>query len=263
MLLKLGTLPTDTVARLRAARRTGHMNPTRTTRTMPTPTRWTTLRQILAGGLQVLFAVIVSPLLRHRYNRCGATDDELARPMPGDELVKDPKLGYTRAITIDAPPEQVWPWLAQIGQGRGGFYSFDSLENLVGCDIHSANRILPEHQHLSVGDIVRSGQDHHICWMVVDLDPFHHLVLQGAGTPAAVEVPDVVDEVPSRGYAASTWQWVLEPGADGRRTRLVVRQRCTYSPRQFLLWRIVEPLNFVMEREMLRGLKSRAERAAA
>lgn len=170
-----------------------------------------------------------------------------------------PKLGYTRAITIDAPPERVWPWLAQIGQGRGGFYSFDGLENLVGCDIHSVEHVLPEHEELGVGDVVRSGQDRHICWVVMDVDPPHHLVLQGAGTPADVQVPDVVDEVPARGYAASTWQWVLEPIDGGRRTRLVVRQRCTYSPRQTVLWHVVEPLNFVMEREMLVGLRARAE----
>ncbi|MFP4513839.1 MAG: hypothetical protein ACLFRV_12900 [Acidimicrobiales bacterium] len=219
----------------------------------------TALRQIVVGGLHALLAVLTSPLSRRWYNRWGATHEELGRPMPGDELVKDPKLGYTRAITIDAPPEHVWPWLAQIGQGRGGFYSFDGLENLIGCDIHSTQQILPDQQNLAVGDIVRSGQDHHICWTVMDLDPPHDLVLQGAGTPGDVEVPDVVDAVPDKGYAASTWQWVLDPVDGGRRTRLVVRQRCTYSPRQVLLWRIVEPLNFVMEREMLRGLKARAE----
>ena len=217
------------------------------------------LRDVAVGGLQVLLAVISSPLSRHWYNRWGATDEELNRPLPGDELVKHPKLGYTRAITIDAPPERVWPWLAQIGQGRGGFYSFDGLENLIGCDIHSADQILPDHQSPSAGDIVRSGQDHHVCWVVMDLDPSHHLVLQGAGTPAEVEVPDVVDDVPDKGYTASTWQWVLEPLDGGRRTRAVVRQRCTYSPRQVVLWRIVEPLNFVMERRMLQGLKARAE----
>ncbi len=223
--------------------------------------RTKTLRQILIGGLQAISVVVASPALRRWYNRWGATSDELARPMPGDELVKDPKLGYTRAITIDAPPEQVWPWLAQIGQGRGGFYSFDGLENLIGCDIHSTDQILPDYQDLAVGDIIRSGQDHHICWIVMDLDPPHSLVMQGAGTPADVEVPEIVDEAPDRGYAASTWQWLLEPDAGGRRTRMIVRQRCTYSPRQALLWHIVEPLNFVMEREMLRGLNARARLA--
>jgi hypothetical protein len=219
------------------------------------------LRDVVVGGSVAAWTLLASPFLRRRYNRWGAEAGELTRPLPGDELVPHPELGYTRAITIEAAPDQVWPWLAQIGQGRGGFYSYDGLENLVGCDIHSADRVLPEHQDLAVGDIIRSGQDRHICWVVMELDAPHHLVLQGAGTPAAVEVPPVVERVPERGYAASTWQWVLEP-AGGRRTRVIVRQRCTYSPRQALLWRVVEPLNFVMEREMLRGIKARAEGAA-
>lgn len=229
---------------------------------MPTRPTTATMREIVVGGLQAAAAVITSPISRRWYNRWGASDAELARHLPGDRLVRAPKLGYTRALTIDAPPDQVWPWLVQIGQGRGGFYSFDGLENLVGCDIHSVDRILPEHQEPSVGDIVRSGQDRHICWIVMDVDPPHHLVLQGAGTPADVAVPEIVVDVPARGYAASTWQWVLRPVDDGRRTRLIVRQRCTYSPRQTVLWHVVEPLNFVMEREMLLGLRSRAERRA-
>lgn len=147
--------------------------------------------------------------------------------------------------------------------GPGRLLRFDGLENLVGCDIHSLEEIIPEHQDPQVGDMVRSGQDNHVCWVVMELKPPHYLILQGAGTPANVEVPEIVDEVPERGYTASTWQWVLEPTAGGRHTRVVVRQRCTYSPRQVLLWRIVEPLNFVMAGEMLRGLKAHAEHAAA
>lgn len=87
-------------------------------------------------------------------------------------------------------------------------------------------------------------------------------VLIGAGTPAAVAVPEIVDVVPPEKYAASTWQWLLRPLDDGRRTRLVVRQRLTYSRARALIWRIVEPINFVMERKMLHGLKGRAERDA-
>jgi hypothetical protein len=202
-----------------------------------------------------------APVLRRWYNRWGATDDERTRPLPGDELVTQPKLTYTRAVTIDEPPEDVWPWLVQYGQGRGGFYSYDAVENLIGCDIHSTDRILPEHQHLEPGDIIRSGgRDTFPCWIVMAVDPPRALVLQGAGTPAKVEVPEVVDHVPDRGYVASTWQWVLEPAGD-QRTRLIVRQRCTYSPNQTVLWHVVEPLNFVMERKMLLGIKERAETA--
>lgn len=215
---------------------------------------------LVVGGGQVAGTLVAAPLIRRFYNRHGATAEELTRPLPGDDLVAHPKLGYTRAITIGAPPEQVWPWLAQFGQGRGGFYSYDTLENLVGCEIHSVDRILAEHQQVAVGDVIRSGRDSHACWQVVEVDPPHHLVLIGAGTPAQPQVPDIVDEVPERDYVASTWQWVLEPLGDGRRTRLLVRQRLTYSPNLSWLWHLVEPLNFVMEHRMLRGIRDRAER---
>ena len=220
-------------------------------------------RELIVGGLAAVGVTLASPLLRRWYNRWGATDSELAQPLPGDDLVRHPKLSYTRAITIDAPPEDVWTWLVQFGQGRGGFYSYDAVENIIGCDIHSTDRILPQHQHLATGDVIRSGgRDTYPCWVVMDVDPPHALVLQGAGTPEKVEIPDVVDEVPDRGYVASTWQWILRPAEGGRHTRLLVRQRTTYSPNQAILWHLVEPLNFVMERKMLLGLKARAEATA-
>lgn len=227
---------------------------------MTTRNRWSQIRDIVVGGAAALATLLAAPVLRRWYNRWGATDEELAQPLPGDELVRHSKLGYTRAITVDAPPDDVWPWLVQIGQGRGGFYSYDGLENLIGCDIRSTARILPEHQQLGIGDIIRSGPDKYPCWVVMDIDAPRRLILQGAGTPGEVEIPDIVDDVPDRGYAASTWQWVLEPIDDGERTRLVVRQRSTYSPSQTVLWHIVEPLNFVMERRMLNGIKTRTER---
>ena len=214
---------------------------------------------LLIGGARVAGALLTAPLARRFYNRHGASDDELVRPLPGDELVREPKLGYTRAITVDAPVEQVWPWLVQFGQGRGGFYSYDTLENLVGCGIHSVDEILPEHQELKAGDLIRSGRDNQPCWQVIEVEPPHHLVLIGAGTPAQPEAPEIVDEVPERGYVASTWQWTLEPVDEGRRTRLIVRQRETYSPNQAWLWHLVEPFNFVMEHRMLRGIRDRAE----
>lgn len=218
-------------------------------------------RDIVVGGIAVLATLVASPVLRRRYNRHGATDTEVAAAMPGDDLVKEPKLGFTRAVTVNAPPAEVWPWLAQIGQGRGGLYSYDALENLVGCNIQSADSIVPEHQNLAPGDIIRSGPDRFPCWVVVRVEAPRHLVLLGAGTAADVSVPEIVAEVPAKGYAASTWQWELRPHGGGARTRLVVRQRLTYSPNQRLLWRIVEPINFVMERKMLEGIRTRAERA--
>lgn len=216
-------------------------------------------RDLLVGGTQLVATIVAAPVLRRAYNRYGATDAEMGQALPGDALVAEPKLGYTRAVTIGAPPETVWPWLVQMGQGRGGFYSYDALENLVGCGIHSVDRVLPDHQDLAVGDLVRSGRDNQPCWQVMDVEPGRHLVLLGAGTPEDPAVPAVVDEVPDRDYVASTWQWVLRPEAEGRHTRLIVRQRTTFSPHQSWLWHLVEPVNFVMERRMLRGIRRRAE----
>jgi hypothetical protein len=216
--------------------------------------------QIVIGGALALGTLILSPLLRRTYNRWGATDAELASPMPGDDLVLDPKLGYTRAITIQAPPQSVWPWLVQFGRGRGGFYSYDGLENLVGCDIHSVDGILPGEQDPHVGDLIRSGPEgkRYAAWQILEIGAPHHLVLMGAD-PETGAAPDVVTTVPDQGYAGSTWQWLLAPADEGEATRLIVRQRLTYSPNQRLLWRIVEPLNFVMERKMLHGIKRRVE----
>ena len=104
-------------------------------------------RTVAAGGA----AAIVVAALRARSLRWGATDEELVATLPGDELVPHPDLTTTRAVTVNARAADVWPWIAQLGQGRGGFYSYDALENLVGCDIHSADRIVPAWQGVAVG----------------------------------------------------------------------------------------------------------------
>ena len=215
---------------------------------------------IVVGGAQVLGTTVVAPVLRRRYNQWGATAEEVSAELPGDELVADPDLGYTRAVTIAAAPERVWPWLAQIGQGRGGLYSFDGLENLVRCDIHSSDRILPEHQQLDPGDLIRLGPVGYPCFRVASVRAGHFLVLVGADPqpPHDAATPD------SPGGIA-TWQWHLRAVADGRATRLVVRQRLAHPPRPRwipLMWHLVEPIGFVMERQMLRGIWQRAETAA-
>jgi hypothetical protein len=208
---------------------------------------------VVVGGVLVLGTLAASPLLRRAYNRWGVDDDELGSVMPGDELVPDPDLGYTRDITVAAPAEAVWPWVAQLGQGRAGFYSYDGLENLFRCDIHSADRVLPEHQDLAVGDVVRLAPGAAPSFRVHAVRPPHVLVLVSAGPPgggaAGVHAAEPV----------VTWQWVLRPLDRGRRTRLLVRQRLTRPRAQRLLWRLVEPVGFVMERRMLLGIRERAE----
>ncbi|WP_206340229.1 hypothetical protein [Blastococcus litoris] len=206
---------------------------------------------VVGGGLLVLGALVASPLMRTRYNRWGVTEDELATSLPGDGLVPAPDLSCTRGLTVDAPVAAVWPWVAQIGQGRGGFYSYDGLENLFRCDIHSADRVLPEHQHVAIGDVVRLAPGEGPAFRVQDVRPPTALVL--------VSAPPVGAATGGAGPVA-TWQWVLRPVDDGRRTRLLVRQRLSRPHEQRLLWRLVEPVGFVMERRMLRGIAARAGR---
>lgn len=196
-----------------------------------------------AAALGALYVWVIMPW----HLRWGATEAELRRELPGDNLVAQPRMGYTRAITIDAPALAVWPWLAQIGQGRGGLYSYDWLENLAGCDLHSADRIVAEWQ-LSAGDLVRLGPEGYPYFTVVSAEPGRALVLRAAGAP-----PDT-----------SSWSFILDP-VDMATTRLIVRSRGDYTPTVLnaFMWRaMVEPLNFIMERKMLYGIKQRAERHA-
>lgn len=215
------------------------------------------LADIVLGGTQVAAIALTAPIGRRRYNRWGATDSELAAAMPGDCLVSRPELGYTRAITVEAPPARVWPWLAQMGQGRGGLYSYDGLENLVGCDIHSADTILAEFQELGAGDLIRMGPPGYPCFRVWQVDPGASLVLVGADPKPPHEAAPA--DSPA---GTSTWQWQLREVPGRPWTRLVVRQRLTY-PRTAgmqVMWHVVEPVAFVMERRMLLGIKERAER---
>lgn len=182
-------------------------------------------------------------LLRSRQLRWGASEAEARAAMPGDELIAEPTLVSTRAVTVGAPPATVWPWLVQIGQGRGGFYSYDWIENLIGLDIHSAERILAEHQRLEPGDRVAlapdgSGLD------VERIEPERLLVLREPG-------------------GGWTWAFLLEPAAGG--TRLIARNRWTTAgaPLSFRLYMaLIDPAAFVMERRMLLGIRQRAERGA-
>jgi hypothetical protein len=211
--------------------------------------------EAIGGGAQVAVALLTAPVARRWYKRWGATPAEAAGAIPGDDLVPFPKLISTRAITVDAPPEQVWAWLVQIGQGRGGFYSFDALENLLRCDIHSARQITPELQELHPGDLILLAAAEAPCYRVAIAEPPHVLVLAGADpkTRAVQRIPASPHEM------ATTWQWTLRPAYGGRSTRLVARQRFSYPRRQSVLWHLVEPVSFVMEHRMLMAIKARAE----
>lgn len=188
-------------------------------------------------------------LTRRAMQTWGTRGDEAAAPLAGDDVVPSPDVVATRAITIDASPDRVWPWLAQMGQGRGGFYSWTALENLFGCEIRDAESIVPAWQHLSPGDAVRLHPD--VALEVADVDQDQHVVLQG-GVPIRATSPPP--------YAFS-WAFVLRRQADGG-TRLIVRERYAYTQWwSALVVQPVQPIAWLMTAKMLRGIRDRAERA--
>ena len=203
-----------------------------------------------AGMAVIAGAAAAALLLARRWQlRWGATAQELAGPLPGDELIARPGLTATRALTVRAPAARVWPWIAQLGQARGGLYSYDFLENLIGCKMHSADRIVPEWQEVKAGDQV--GLHPNAALEVAAVEPGRWLVLRG-GVPVGNSPPPF----------DFTWAFALQAGPDGT-TRLIARERWAYARRWARL--IVEPvevIDFVMTQKMLRGIRSRAERAA-
>lgn len=201
------------------------------------------------GALAIGACILTSPLSRPWYSKWGATKDEEKMSLPGDELVPEPVLTANRAITIQAPQDAVWPWLLQLGQGRGGFYSYQQLENMIGCDIHNADRIIPELQNLKVGDLVRLGPEGMPAFTVTAIEPKSALILRG-------DMPDPKGKT-------TTWIWIffLVP-VDEQTTRLMVRTRLDYASNfgNTLMWRVfTDPISFNMERKMLQGIKARAE----
>jgi hypothetical protein len=187
---------------------------------------------------------------RTRQLRWGATDQECEMALSGDELIVRADLTATRAITVRAAAAEVWPWIAQLGQGRGGFDSYDLLENLLGCDIHSADRIAPEWQHVAVGNEIRLAPK--VPLIVTTSEPGRALVLRG-GVPMGETAPPY----------DFTWSFVLRDQPD-RTTRLLVRERYEYLRSwTWLLVEALEAVSFLMTQKMLRGIRDRAERLAS
>jgi len=190
----------------------------------------------------ILIAVVYWFPVRRWMNRWGATPADLTRVMAGDALLANPTYSGTTAILIAAPPEYIWPWLVQIGYQRGGLYSYDWLDRLFGyLDRPSATRILPDFQHLAVGDRIPLGRGP--SWPVAIVEPNRALVL----------------DMRNMGGLDWVWQFGLYP-IDDTRTQLVSRSRVrTRAMWARLLTHAIEPAGFLMTRRMLLGLKQRSE----
>jgi hypothetical protein len=183
-------------------------------------------------------------LLRRRILTWGSTREEADREMPGDNLVPFPDLISTRAVTVAAPPDVIWPWLVQMGLGRGGVYSYDWINNLIGFQMHSASELLPDAQNLHVGDVLPHGTRGPSLRVQI-LEPDRALVLLADG-------------------GNWTWAFALYPGA--MVTRLVSRNRLSFPVASAFTRTVIllamEPGSLIMERKMLLGIKARAERHA-
>ena len=184
----------------------------------------------LASQLVAAYLTVGRPLMLH----WGANCEEVHKRLPGDETTPGPAVQSTRAVTIDAPVDAVWPWLAQLGQDRGGFYSYEGLENLAGCHMHNAGEIYAEWQERRPGEIVylhpRSGL------RVTRFEPGRLLALEHWGA------------------------FVLEPRGQ-ESTRLIARGRTPRGPASIINALLLEIPHFVMERKMLLGIKRRSEQA--
>jgi hypothetical protein len=192
---------------------------------------------LAAAGAASAAALAYLRLIRPWQLSWGATADEVGRPLPGDEVVPDPTFNATRAITIAARPDHIWPWLLQVGVKRAGWYSYDLLDNLARP---SAREIIPELQQLAVGDVVPLSPDGKQGVHVLALD-LPRSMLWGT-------LPD------------TTWLWMLEPRADGT-TRLITRIRSHYrwlSP-SIAFSLLVEFADIWMIRKMLLNVRERAE----
>lgn len=192
-------------------------------------------------ALLALYLIVVRPWHLH----WGATTEEIDRVIPGDSLVGDPLEVTTRAISIDAWPEHVWPWLAQMGKGRGGLYSYDGLDRMAGVlDAPSSDTLIPAFGSLQAGDTIPIGGS--------------------PGWPVAIARPNelLLLDVHQEG-AHVTWAFDVRPSSPTT-TRLVMRVRASL-PRTWRLpfvWAVLDPAEFLMVRRQLIGIRDRAERLA-
>ncbi len=221
----------------------------------------TTTRKII--GTVGLAACIYGKWVRPRLWRWGATDEEVTGPYPGAELVPEGKRAATMAVTIDVPPDEVWPWLVQMGGDRGGWYSWDRLDN---GGRPSATEVHPEWQDLALGDDVKYWTRHGPmdAWQVAALEPNRFLGLRGLWDLRHGRVLDPAQPRP-RAYMEGLWAFRLAARPGGR-TRLVISGYQTMRPRwleRFVNYWLYLPMVWPMQARMLIVLKQHVERAHA
>jgi hypothetical protein len=217
----------------------------------PSPDSWQDVLEGVLGGSRMAFA-LATPFLRGQRNRWGLDRATAARDLPGDELIDRPRWNWTHGIEIDAPAEAVWPWVAQIGADRGGFYSYQWLENLAGCRLRNTDRVHPEWE-------VGAGQS---LVLHPDIPPLHIASCERGRYLVAHAPADPYARASGQPWVEASWLFLIEP-LGPTRCRFVSRYRVAGS--NDLTTRLsfgptfAEAIGFAMDRRMLLGVKQRAE----
>ena len=215
----------------------------------------------ISAGLVLAYALLIRPWIIG----WGATAPEIARALPGDDLVPEAKMTLTHALTINVAPEEVWPWLVQIGHKRAGWYSHDWIHRVMGIagsvdDAQSsASRIIPELQNLEVGDDI--GLAPGMAYKVAEIEPNRSLVLHIAVDTSDFHSLAPSDPMPEK-YLCSSWGWFLDRGGEGGGTRLIVRIKQDYDPglvNRIMMRCLIEPGSFFMQYRTMLNIKRRAE----
>ncbi|NHF59689.1 hypothetical protein FK220_010075 [Flavobacteriaceae bacterium TP-CH-4] len=218
-------------------------------------------RQALEGleGIGIICACYLTLFLKPLRDRWGLNKAEVARPFPGDELVSAPKTKFTHAVKINAPANYVWPWIAQIGQGKGGFYSYEALENLIGLQIYNSDVVLPEFQNPSIDDSVAFAPGDRT--PIVICEPGRAMAIENSLDMDSNQKYDPKGPAP-KNYLHLTWLWFVE-AIDENHSRFTSRNRVDYAPNfknKLMFGPLTEPIVFAMDRKMCLGIKKRAER---
>ena len=187
------------------------------------------------------------------------TTEELNREYPGDDMLPEPKGVYMHAISINARPGDIWPWLVQLGQGRGGFYSYEFLENLIGCKIKNAESIIPELQNLKVGDKIPMHPTMGSPYIVAEIVPEHTLLLELRVDTKTQKTFELNDNFPEK-YQNQSWLLLLEEKSDST-TRLISRSRNEWNDSigNSIFYGIFGSITMEMDRKMLLEIKKRVE----
>jgi len=217
--------------------------------TSTAPHEESTWRDVTEGleGIAIITAAFFTPFMRGQRGHWGLDEATAAREYPGDELIIEPRWGWTHGVEIDAPPDEVWPWVAQMGGDHAGFYSYQWLQDVAGGPIHDADRVHPEWA-------LRTGAK---LFLHPNLPPLPVVAVE----PRKYIVACVHSEAPA---VETSWLLFLEPLDGGGRARVVSRFRCGCSDDVVTRLQfgptLIEPVGYAMDRRMLLGLKERAER---